>query len=90
MEENLCGLFRPVVIFVDAPTAVLLKRAADAGTYKEEAEDIKAAKRFYEDYIQRTPFPVIEINSSAQNIKACVRTILSEIEKLEDENVWEE
>lgn len=89
MEKTLFNSFRPIVVFVDAPTSVLLWRARKAGTDGEEAGDIKAAKFFYDEYIKKTAIPVIEINSSAQGIQSCVKIILDGIKEMEEKNVWQ-
>jgi len=87
IEERLKSIFRPVVVFLKVPTSILLQRSVKAGDYNLEGDDIRGAKVPYDEYLGKTSLPVIEINTS-NSIQHCVKTILREINDMEERDVW--
>lgn len=89
-EEKLLETFNPLVVYLYAPTSVLLARSVQARELESEEFDIQSIGWYYEKYLEQTSLEVIKINTHTCPKEAVVRAIKWELShrKKEVKNQW--
>lgn len=89
-EKRLLQIFNPLVVYLHAPTSVLLTRSIHHGEIESERYDIENISWYYERYLEQTSLEVIKINTHTCPKEAVVRAIKWELShrKKEVKNQW--
>lgn len=89
-EKKLLQIFNPLVVYLSAPTDILIGRSEFAGDIEGEEFDIRNIGFYYNLYLKNTPLEVLQIDTSVYSIDEVVRTIKWELahRKKEVKNQW--
>ena len=89
-EEELLKIFNPLIVYLYAPTSLLLARSIQHGEIQSERYDIENISWYYNEYLEQTPLEVMKIDTQECSVETVVKAIQWQLEnrRTEVKNQW--